>query len=100
MRGTIVKRGTKWTVVIDEGRDLAGKRVRRWHSGFATKREAERARIELLGRQDAGTYVATRKVTFAEFLVREWLPAKRSTVKATTWESYERQIRCRRRISL
>ena len=33
-----------------------------------------------------------RKLTLGEFLTHEWLPAKRSTVKATTWESYERHV--------
>jgi integrase len=92
MRGTVIKRGAKWSVVIDDGRDAAGNRIRRWHSGFATKREAERARIELLGRQDAGTYVAPHRITFGDYLVSEWLPAKEATVKATTWETYERHI--------
>ncbi len=89
MRGTVIKRGTTWSVVVEVGRDGAGKRVRKWHSGYRTKREAERARIELLNRLDQGTYVAPTKLTLEAFLVREWLPAKRATVKETTLASYE-----------
>ena len=40
MRGSVIRRGSKWAVVIDVGRDpTTGKRLRRWHSGFATRKE-------------------------------------------------------------
>jgi integrase len=92
MRGTVIKRGRSWSVVIDVGRDDAGKRIRHWHSGFGSKKDAERARVELLSRVDRGAYVAPTKTTLGSFLVEEWLPAKRSTVKATTFASYEMHI--------
>ena len=39
MKGTIIKRGSRWPVVIDLGRDpLTCKRIRKWHSGFRSKR--------------------------------------------------------------
>jgi hypothetical protein len=50
MRGTIIKRGATYSVVLDLGRDDSGRRVRRWHSGYKTK-EAERAQVELLARR-------------------------------------------------
>lgn len=92
MRGTVIKRGTTWSVVVDLGRDAAGQRVRRWHSGYRTRKEAERARVELLGRLDQGTYVAPTRLTLGRFLTDEWLPAKRSTVKETTLASYELHV--------
>jgi integrase len=95
MRGSVIRRGRKWAVVIDVGRDPAtGKRVRRWHSGFATRKEAERAARDLLLRVENGTYVdgAHGRRTVAEFLVDEWLPAKRATVKATTLASYRLHV--------
>jgi Arm DNA-binding domain len=36
MRGRVRKRGSRWAVVYDEGRDEDGKRRQRWHGGFAT----------------------------------------------------------------
>ena len=45
MKGSVIKRGNKWAVVVDVGRDANGKRVRKWHSGFDRKRDAEAARI-------------------------------------------------------
>lgn len=92
MRGTVIKRDKTWSVVVDLGRDAAGQRVRRWHSGYRTRKEAERARVELLGRLDQGTYVAPTRLTLGRFLTDEWLPAKRSTVKETTLASYELHV--------
>lgn len=90
MRGSIIKRGNSWSVVVEVGRDpITGRRVRKWHSGFSTKKDAERARVDLLSRLDQGGYVPPSKATFGEFLLSEWLPAKRATVKPTTLASYE-----------
>jgi integrase len=95
MRGSVIRRGSKWAVVIDVGRDPStGKRVRRWHSGFTTRKEAERAARDLLTRVENGTYVDTAhgRRSVAEYLVHEWLPAKRATVKATTLASYRLHV--------
>lgn len=92
MKGTVIKRAALWSVVIDLGRDETGRRVRKWHSGYRTKKEAERARIELLSRVDQGTYVEPSKVSLGAFLAQEWLPAKRATLKETTLASYEMHV--------
>ena len=92
MNGTVLKRGSSWSVVIDVGRDGTGRRIRKWHSGFTSRREAERARVELLSQLHRGTYVSPSKLTIGAFLVEEWLPAKRSTVKETTRASYEMHV--------
>jgi integrase len=92
MRGTVLKRGHTWSVVLDVGRDGQGRRIRKWHSGYRTRKDAERARVELLASITGGTYVAPSKVTVAQFLVGEWLPAKRATVKETTLASYEMHV--------
>lgn len=93
MKGSIIKRGESWSVVLDLGRDSTGKRVRKWHSGYPTKKDVESARIELLGTVARGTYVPPTKVTVGAFLIEEWLPAKRTTVKPTTLASYEMHVR-------
>lgn len=92
MRGSVIKRGGRWSVVIDAGRDDEGRRIRKWHSGYRTRKDAERARIELLGRVDQGTYVVPSRTTLKGFLVDEWLPAKRATVKQTTHASYSMHV--------
>jgi integrase len=66
MKGTVIKRGpSRYSVVLDLGRGPDGKRVRRWHSGYTTKRDAERARVELLARQQHGSYVDPSALTLA-----------------------------------
>lgn len=88
MKGTVIKRGSRWSVVIDLGRDVDGKRIRKWHSGYRTKREAEQARIEILSRVQSGLYVAPHKLTVAQWL-RDWLEG-RVGLADTTIEGYQR----------
>jgi hypothetical protein len=68
MNGTLIKRGGKWSVVLDAGYDAQGK----WHSGYRSKKEAEKARIKLLHNLEIGTYVEPTETTTGHFLLR-WL---------------------------
>jgi integrase len=94
MKGTIVKRGSLYSVVVELDRDpVTGKRRREWHSGHGTKREAETARVEILGRLQRGEYVTPSKLTVAGFLEDEWLPAARSSLRPSTFTSYKLNVR-------
>ena len=97
----VYKRGSKWSVVIDHGRDTkTGKRKRVWHSGFATLSDAVEARTRLLRERDTGSAaIDPSRQTFAEYLRDEWLPSHepvtgragrghRGKVGVQTWESY------------
>jgi integrase len=86
MRGHIRKRGNSWSVVVDHDRDEDGKRRQKWHSGYRTKRDAERALTEILNRIGSGTYVDPGRQTMTEYL-REWLVAIQRTVRPGTWTS-------------
>lgn len=90
MKGTVIKRGKKWSVVIDAGRDAGGKRIRKWHSGYSTKREAEEARIEILSRLSRGVYVAPNRITVAEWLT-QWLEGRQNLAE-TTLDGYRRDV--------
>jgi integrase len=92
MKGTVIKRGGSWSVVLEVGRDANGRRIRKWHSGYRSRKEAERARVELLASLNKGTYVAPNRLSLASFLVDEWLPAKRTTIKETTLALYELHV--------
>jgi integrase len=92
MRGHIRKRGSKWAVVVDVGYDESGKRLQKWHSGFARRKDAERALTEVLGRLESGTYVAPAKLTVRGFLEDEWLPAIRASLRPSTYESYKLNV--------
>ena len=94
MKGTIVKRGARYSVVVELDRDpVTGKRRREWHSGYTTKRDAETARVEILSRLQRGEYVTPSKLTVADYLEERWLPAKRATLAPSTHASYSGNVR-------
>lgn len=93
MRGSVVKKRDRWYVKVELGPDPAtGRRRQKWHSGYRTKRDAERARVDLLSKLDRGEYVEPTHQTFAEFL-EEWLRAIEPTVRPSTFDSYARNVR-------
>lgn len=96
MRGSVVQKpkGTgRWYVVIDLDRDPGtGARRRKWHSGFGSKREAERGLAKMLAARDEGIYVQPRRLTLGNFLSEQWLPAIESTVRPTTFHGYSRHV--------
>jgi integrase len=81
-RGSVIRRGDRWSVVLDLGRDDAGRRIRKWHAGFLTRDEAEKARTELLSSVDSQTYVAPTKITVRQFAEQRWLPSLEALVAA------------------
>ncbi|MCL4371128.1 MAG: site-specific integrase [Chloroflexi bacterium] len=68
-------------------------RRQEFHAGFKTKRAAEEALARALAELSLGTYVEPRKLLFSDYLLKEWLPAIRSTVRLTTYLSYEGHVR-------
>lgn len=72
-RGSILKRGKSWSVVVECGRDpTTDKRKRQWISGFPTKREADRKLTEVLNQLDQGLSVDYTKLRVDEYL-KTWL---------------------------
>lgn len=93
MRGSVVKRGKGYTVILDLGEDpQTGRRRQKWHSGYRTKRDAQAALAEFVGNVNTGTYVPRSRQTLAEF-VQEWLAAIAPTVRPATHYSYARNLR-------
>ena len=92
MKGTVIKRGSTYSVVLDLGRGPHGRRVRKWHSGYRTKKDAERARVELLARLDQGAYVEPSNLTVAAFLRDHWLPGLRAQVRPGTWAEHHSKV--------
>lgn len=69
MQGHVRKRGKKWCFVLDVGRDPeTGKRKQKWFSGYATKKEAQRAMSEKLAEVNRGDYIEPTKMNLADFL--------------------------------
>jgi integrase len=92
MRGFVTSKGNRWYVVVELDRDESGRRQRKWHSGYATKREAERALPGIVQSLHNGTYVVPERTTLGEYLTKDWLPSVHSSLKSTTFDSYERTI--------
>lgn len=134
MRGSVFRRGKRWAVQIDRGRQPARRcpacpRVLVWtgdngpgdvcprcggalatprlerrrdlHSGYATRKEAERARTELLRHLDTGSYVDPSSLTVGGYLLQEWLPVRRpgpggarhrGQLGVQTWAEYQGDI--------
>lgn len=83
-------RGT-WSFVVDV-RAANGKRQQLRRRGFATKKAANAALAAVVADQARGVFVRPPRVTLAGFLLDEWLPAKRSALRASTANSYDRII--------
>ena len=94
MRGHIAKKGNRYYVVIREGPDPAtGKPRYRWHAAGAARSEAEKLLAEIVKRVHDGDYRAPDRITVADYLLHRRLPSKRTRVKPSTANSYERNIR-------
>ncbi len=92
MRGSVVRRGAIYYVKIELDPDpVTGRRRQKCHSGFRTKREAERARIDLLSKFDRGEYVEPTQQALSDFLT-EWLRAIEPTVRPGTFDWYSRNM--------
>ncbi|MGH9136505.1 MAG: tyrosine-type recombinase/integrase [Acidimicrobiales bacterium] len=82
---------TTWYVIVDAGRDRNGKRRQKWHGGYRTRREAEAVRAKIVNEMHRGDYVAPTKTTLDDW-VETWLIFAKSSLKATTWVSYKRNL--------
>lgn len=91
MKGSVIKRGGSWSVVLDIGYDSTGKRIRKWHSGFERKRDAEVARVELLSKLAQGTYVPPSRQTLGDWL-ESWLDGRQGLAE-TTKATYAHELR-------
>ena len=60
--------------------------------GFALAKEAQAAMAKIMVAVDEKTYVAPAKLSVREYLTKEWLPAIRSTIRPTTYRSYEQHV--------
>lgn len=92
MRGHVTKRGSGYAIRFDKGPDpVTGKRRQEYRSGYRTKKEAESALTELLGKVESGSLVERSRQTVSDYL-GEWLEAIEATIRPATLHSYRRNI--------
>ena len=93
MRGSIVKRGKTYSLVLELDRHpVTGKRRQQWVGGFRTKRDAEKELVERVAAATAGVYVEPSKQSVREFMA-DWLAAVEPTIRPATHHSYTRNVR-------
>jgi len=93
VRGQVRRRGSKWCVVVDVGRDANGTRQQRWHSGFKTRKAAEDELPKIVGAITGGTYVEPTKLTVSAYLARWLADYAKPKVGAKTYQRYEEMVR-------
>ena len=93
MRGGIQKKGNRWYAVVYDGIDPGtGKKRRRWVPAGTRRSDAERVLSDLIRRKYDGEPAPTEKLTVGQYLTQRWLPIQRSKVRASTYDSYRRNI--------
>ncbi|MEX0753992.1 MAG: site-specific integrase [Actinomycetota bacterium] len=88
----VFRRGERFVVVLDLGRDENGKRKKYWSPSFPSWKAAERHLKTVISRVETGTFVDSSRLTVAQYL-DEWLEGARSTIRASTWQSYATHVR-------
>jgi len=67
--GHIRKRGGRWYVKLELGRDpITNKRRMKWYSGFKTRKAAEAELAKLINQVNTGAYVEPNRLTVGEYL--------------------------------
>lgn len=91
MRGHIAKKGDRYYVVVDIGRDHKNKRRQKWFSGYARKKDAEMDLPRILTKMKRG-YTEPKKMSFEDYL-HEWLDKKKQDIAHSTYVHYSSYVR-------
>jgi integrase len=62
--------------------------------GFTRRKDAVAARAKIVSDRAQGIYFEPSKQSLGEFLVGEWLPARRGQLRPTTFEAYRINVEC------
>ncbi|WP_127580975.1 site-specific integrase [Paenibacillus koleovorans] len=89
MKGHIAKKGNRYYIVINMGKDeVSKKRILKWMpGGYDRKKDAEKVLPDILSSINHGTFVEPTDDTFGS-LMATWLQEKKSEVRPGTWKSY------------
>lgn len=78
--------------VTESDPDSDGRRIRKSHGGFERLKDAKAHLASVLESQASGSYIEPTKLTVGQFLKDEWLPGIKSTIRPSTFHSYERNV--------
>jgi hypothetical protein len=88
-RGSIIKRGSTDSIVLDLGRGPDGRWVRRWDSGYRTKRTPSAPERSYLPASTRAPMLSRLGPRWPASLRQQWLPGR---VRATTLHSYRTNL--------
>ena len=92
MQGYVARKGDRYYAVIYEGTDpITGRERRRWHPAGTDRNDAERLAADLAQRRHNDGHERS-SLTVAVYLTQRWLPSKKLTLRASTYDSYRRNI--------
>jgi integrase len=93
MRGGIHKKGNYYYAVVYDGVDpTTGRKRRSWIPAGTRRSDAEKLLAEEIKRRHDGIPVPTEKLNLGQYLTQRWLPIQKSRVRASTYDSYRRNI--------
>lgn len=98
MNGSVVKRGSTWSLVYRVKDPATGKRKQVWKGGFASKKLAEAELRRRLVDVDDGIHGDRSPTTVARYIETVWLPRLAASlalgkIKPATYADYERSAR-------
>ena len=67
-------------------------RRRKTQAGFRARKDAEAAMSKVMCAVEEHSYVVPSRITVREFLLKEWLPAIKGTIRPTTFASYTTHV--------
>lgn len=91
MRGTVIRRGTKWQAMWYTHRKIDGKQERKTKSGFPTKREAERFLRQKIEEVESTVYTDSARCTVGAYLLN-WLEEYSRNIEQNTINGYRVNI--------
>lgn len=88
MRGSIVKRGNKYSIVVYLGLDEHGKKKYKWFSGYEKQKDAEKDLPKKLLEVEQGFYFGTGEM-YLKDVAEEWKKYAKKNLSLQTFERYE-----------
>lgn len=93
MRGHIRKRGSKYSIVVDIGKNpKTRKRQQKWFSGYKTKKEAQNDLNRILYELEQNTFILPSTDTLEEYL-NYWIKQRKSNLSPTTIYGYKSMMK-------
>lgn len=92
MRGSVRKRGNTWTYYFRDIDPATGREIQRSKGGFASRRDAGNALAKAMQSVEENSFVAPSRLDLRSFIEDQWLPAAKTSVRPSTWDSYRRNL--------